>query len=854
MPRGAIRITLITLAALLVLVVAGGAIVLARFDPDTLKPRIVAAVKAATGRDLALNGPIRLKPSLWPMIEATDVTFANPPGFSRPQMASVAALDLQLDVLPLLHRRLVILRLVLVHPDILLETDAAGRGNWQFTPVPGAASEAPAPAPGAPTPTPAVPAAAPSPARTAIAVRYVRIEDASFGFRDDRTGHLATLAVQQLVARSNGPGTPMQLDLSARYGATPFSLTGEIGPFARLLQPNASSPWPVKLTLAAADASLSADGSFAHPLQGRGYQLTVAGTMPQLAALAPLLPGVVLPPVSDVHFSARVADSGGPVPAISALTLQTGTADLGALVAGLRLDKLDVSAPQGGQPAQLSAAGQLDGAALTVTATAGPAQAILSGKLVGPLEVDATAQLAAATLAVKGSIAHPDALADAAFAVTAAIPDLAALPPIGRRKLPALKNIAFQGSLADAGGGFAHGISLHAMKLTMAEGDLAGDLTVMLGGVPSVTATLHADRIDADALQAAMQPAAPAPPANASSANPPAPAKPAGDGRIFSQTPLPFHWLHAGNGDVAVTVGDLRTGGADYRLINLHAVLRDGKLQLDPADANLPEGPFTAKLTADANPSSPPVTLSVHAPGLEVAPLFAAAGLPGYANGRLEVYADLHADGDSPHALAASVDGTLGLAMQGGTIDTRLLNNLLGPVFDRAGLITLLAHGGSSALRCFALRADASHGVADVRTLMLNSAVLTMDGNGSVNLADEAVALHLRPQGRVAGTGIVVPLSVTGPIRAPRVSTDAVGTAAANAGTIAGAVIGDATPLGLLGGLLAHGVLSDTGNADACAGALAVARGQAAPASSAPAAAGPAKLPEPGALLRQLFH
>ena len=165
----------------------------------------------------------------------------------------------------------------------------------------------------------------------------------------------------------------------------------------------------------------------------------------------------------------------------------------------------------------------------------------------------------------------------------------------------------------------------------------------------------------------------------------------------------------------------------------------------------------------------------------------------------------------SPHAIAAGLDGSLGLAMQNGTIDTRLLQNLLGPVLQKANLLTLLSHGGSSDLRCFALRADAQHGVAELRALDLNSSVLTMDGTGSVNLGEETLALQLRPQGRLAGTTIiVVPLRVTGPIRSPDVMVNAIGAAESNAGTVAGAVISNATPLGLLGGMLGGGKLLDS--------------------------------------------
>ena len=40
-----LRITLIAVAAVIVLAVGSGAVLLARFDPNSLKPRIIEAVK-----------------------------------------------------------------------------------------------------------------------------------------------------------------------------------------------------------------------------------------------------------------------------------------------------------------------------------------------------------------------------------------------------------------------------------------------------------------------------------------------------------------------------------------------------------------------------------------------------------------------------------------------------------------------------------------------------------------------------------------------------------------------------------------------------------------------------------------
>jgi uncharacterized protein involved in outer membrane biogenesis len=896
------RYGLLGVAGVAVLAVAAGAVFLARFDPNTLKPRIEAAVRQATGRDLALYGPISVKWSLWPTVELRDVTFANPPGYSRPQMATLERLDLQLAVLPLLRSRFEIARLILVHPDILLEVNAQGQPNWQFGSPPGATpptGNGPSGTTGSTGQSATGGSAAPgTKSNTDISFHDVRIEDGTLGWRNDRTGNVQSLTVTTLTAKSASPDAPLTLAVNATYNGVAFNLTGEVGPLARLQQPEADTPWPVKLTLDTAGAVVSVDGTLTHPLQGRGYALTLNGTIPDLTAIQPLLPGTRLPPLHDVRLATRISDSLGPVPLVETATLHLGAADLGAYLAGLRIISIDIDAPKQNQPVRINAQVSLADTPLTLAATIGaPGELLTTGKAAAPEPVDVTLQAANASLTVKGTVAHPETLSGADLAVAASIPDLSALSALAHRALPAVTQIAFQGHLTDATGGLRHGAILHDIKLTTADGDLSGELGVAAGPPPSLTGKLHSDRIDADALMAAAgkpvtaptatgasapatsnapspatgnapSPATGSAPAAATGATPPqgaghtppvAPPEPVPPnqtqaGRLIPDTPIPFGVLRQANADLALSVGDLKTGGSDYRSIDLHVLLQDGKLNLAPFSADLPEGKLDASLTVDATAATPPVAVKLHAPGLEVAPLLAAAGLPGYAAGKLGVFADLHGAGATPHAIAAGLDGSLGLAMQNGTIDTALLQRMLGPVLQRANLPGLLLHGGSSDLRCFALRADAQHGVATLRALELNSSVLTMDGSGSVNLGDETLALNLRPQGRVAGTVIVVPLQVTGPVRSPAVKVNAIGAAESNVGTVAGAVVGGATPLGLLGGMLGGGKLLDSGSGESCAGPLALARGEAPPPAAAPGAQAKPKPPAPGALLRDLFH
>jgi AsmA protein len=195
--------------------------------------------------------------------------------------------------------------------------------------------------------------------------------------------------------------------------------------------------------------------------------------------------------------------------------------------------------------------------------------------------------------------------------------------------------------------------------------------------------------------------------------------------------------------------------------------------------------------------------------------------------------------------------------MARGTIDNRLLGSLLGKVLDSLNALNLVGKGGTSELRCFGARMDAQHGIGTIKALALSSSLLTMSGSGAVNLGDETLALELRPQAKLAGTDVVIPVNVTGAIRNPSVRVNELGTAESNAGTVAGAVLGNATPLGIVGGLLGANKALSGGTVDICPVALAVARGQ--PVPQTPAAApgaretAPAR-PNPDAILKNLFR
>ncbi|MGF1628804.1 MAG: AsmA family protein [Kiloniellaceae bacterium] len=131
---------LIGLGVVVVLIIAAVIVVPLLIPLESYKGEIQARAKDATGRDLRIDGDISL--SLIPVIAISveDVGFANAPGASTPEMATIDRLDVALQLLPLLSGEVAIDRFILEKPVINLEVDAEGKPNWQLDTADGAAA------------------------------------------------------------------------------------------------------------------------------------------------------------------------------------------------------------------------------------------------------------------------------------------------------------------------------------------------------------------------------------------------------------------------------------------------------------------------------------------------------------------------------------------------------------------------------------------------------------------------------------------------------------------------------------------------------------------------------------------
>lgn len=215
MPQGFsrwLRIGLLTFFGVLLLCV-----VLAYTLVDTRKVAGFAAnaVEKATGRSLALNGPIALHffPRL--SVVAEDVVLGNPPWAADPAMVKADRVSFSVAWKPLLHQQIVIEEVQLKGVVVNLQTAPAGQklngkavaGNWQLpdsTDASGAQDES----------------------GGDFDLKSVNLTDITLGYRDGSGNVSQSLVVDQLT----GNLTSTEVDFSGRvrWQQQPLALTGRV--------------------------------------------------------------------------------------------------------------------------------------------------------------------------------------------------------------------------------------------------------------------------------------------------------------------------------------------------------------------------------------------------------------------------------------------------------------------------------------------------------------------------------------------------------------------------------------------------------------------------------------------------
>ena len=777
---------LIGAVALVLLLVAGAAVFISQVDPNAYRGDIADAVEAATGRQLRIGGDLQLKLLPLPSVQVNDVAFSNAPWASRPDMVQAKRLRADLALMPLLNGKLVISRFVAIEPQIFLETDAEGRGNWQFEDK------------GAPS--------AESGAQSGeldIFVSQLRIEKAVFDYLDGKTGHATTLDVETLTIGTEGPGGRLELSVRATYQKLPLALDGRLGAAGAILR---NQPIEVELKGMLGKTEFSVEGAVARPLEGKELQLDIglkSNSTKQITDVAHLEVEEIGPLDLKLTITERNGQFHLDPLSVSARPLETDTRISGS-IKNIALDFLSGSGDGKAQaePVTVDLEGNFGESRFTVAGeiadpigikdlrfditleskSSRPLTEIagIDVEEVGPLDVTVTVvdkdgridldtiQLTArprgAELSVKGSILdvlespRPDL--DLSMSAKSLRQLDATLPDVGPVRVSAKVRPS------------AKAVEIRNLVAKIGKSDLSGTASVTTGGKkPRVSANLRARLIDLTEFL---------PPADKSDTG--AAKDKARDARVFPDDPLPLDVLEKANGKIKLAVDRLVTPKLTLSKVKVTASLDNGNLTVEPA-AHIAGGTFGAQIHIDARKQPAKLRANIDAKKVSISALTKA--IRGFETSQglaSNLQLKLRGKGDSVRALMAGLDGDIRLEIGKG----RLNNDVL----DRVGadLLTQLIgvavpsdeKDDVTMLNCGVVRFAIEDGkaVAD-QTLVMETDKVLLKGGGLIDLKTEELDLGANLAARKGiriGTGALSSLvRVQGTLAEPKLGTDLTG-------------------------------------------------------------------------------
>ncbi|MEE9302348.1 MAG: AsmA family protein [Thiotrichaceae bacterium] len=198
------KILSIIITLIIILVIAGLVFFVATFDANHYKQQIISLVNKQTGRELSIDGDLKL--AVYPdiAIEMGNTSLSNASGFAGDQFATIGSAQISVEVLPLLKKVIKVDEIRLNGLKLNLHRKADGSTNWDdLSQKKKEDTEADKP-----------PAKIVEEMLNNLSVAGVSLKDADIHWRDDQSGQDIRLAPVNLKTGTFKPGKPLPVDLS----------------------------------------------------------------------------------------------------------------------------------------------------------------------------------------------------------------------------------------------------------------------------------------------------------------------------------------------------------------------------------------------------------------------------------------------------------------------------------------------------------------------------------------------------------------------------------------------------------------------------------------------------------------
>jgi len=220
-------------------------------DVNNYKSQISKAVEKATGRTLQI-GNIEASLFPWVGVRLTDLHLANRAGFSARDFLSVESVDIQVALLPLLSKEIEIKEFKLDGPELFLERNAEGAGNWEDLASPDTNAAEVVAMDGKSKPATEVK----SSPLAALNAEALHLNHGRFIWVDSSKGGRIELSDMKVEVNDVQADRPIEVTASARVGSDEIRLSAQVGPLGDVSKLDPEK-LPLQLNLTSEEVSLS---------------------------------------------------------------------------------------------------------------------------------------------------------------------------------------------------------------------------------------------------------------------------------------------------------------------------------------------------------------------------------------------------------------------------------------------------------------------------------------------------------------------------------------------------------------------------------------------------------------------
>jgi len=733
------------LTALVVTVVAAAIIIPLVFDPNDYRDEISAAVKKQTGRELTIEGEIRLSLFPWLGVRLGAMQLSNAEGFGPAPFARIGEADVRVKLLPLLRREVEMEKIVLHGLEANLGRRADGGTNWDDL-VGAAAPAAPAEQK---APTEAAPAD-PAAALGALALGGLELRDARVVWDDRQAGARYAIDHLHLEISAIRLNEPFDIALEFDVDSSQPQLRGHIRFASRVTLDLQGQKYRLDATTLAADlqSALIPGGKASARLQA-DVQADLTAQTAGIAGLKLEAQGVTVQGKVDASSILTQPDAKGSV--------QIVVSDAATLLAPFQ-----AQLPPGMQAAALQGSRvdttfDLSLGRQTVKVSTLSIQVLglaINGQVNGSKIIDAPTFSGRIEL---GEFVPRDLLATLGIA----LPEMADPSTLTKASL----GFDFSAGLDQ--------VALGKLQVRFDDSALTGAASVRNFQQPALRYDLTLDAVDADRyLPPPKDKPVPVTPVTAAAAG------------ATQLPPGTIEQLRSLDVEGTARIGRLKV--MNLRSSDIHATVkaRGGLLRVHPVGAKLYGGAYDGNLSFDVRGAVPLIGMDEKLAGVQAGPLLKDFMGKDYVTGTANVSAKLTARGIDPLDVRKSLNGNAAFSFSDGAVNGINIAQLIRNAYaayqkqpappDEVRQTDFAAISGTATLK---------DGLVTNTDLQANSPLFRVEGRGTAHLATEALDYLVRAA--IVGTlegqggktlddlkGLTIPLRISGSFTEPRFNVE----------------------------------------------------------------------------------